>query len=147
MSNLRQHDVAISDGEDRQEQHEHRGRIGKLLGLPPKAAGGKPKPKLPSRKVREAFARAEYQQKLADGLSLVDDYGCYYAEYRRVAEFGGASGEIAAMEKVLGATGRILIRPSGTEPVIRVMIEGDDEALITQMASELCDHIMKQSGA
>jgi hypothetical protein len=76
--------------------------FGKLLGVPPKAAGGKPKPKLPSRKVREAFARAEYQQKLADGLSLVDDYARFHAEYQGgVAKFGKASAEVAAMEKEL----------------------------------------------
>jgi phosphoglucosamine mutase len=59
----------------------------------------------------------------------------------------GLPEKISAMELALGATGRILIRPSGTEPVIRVMLEGEDEALITEMANELCDLIMKQAEA
>ncbi|MCF6289990.1 MAG: phosphoglucosamine mutase [Desulfobacterales bacterium] len=45
----------------------------------------------------------------------------------------------AAMAEKLGRTGRILVRPSGTEPVIRVMVEGEDQALINAMAHELCD--------
>jgi len=38
--------------------------------------------------------------------------------------------EIAAQEKRLGGKGRVLIRPSGTEPVIRVMAEAEDEAVV-----------------
>ena len=37
---------------------------------------------------------------------------------------------VKAGEARLGSTGRLLIRKSGTEPVIRVMAEGEDEALI-----------------
>jgi len=58
----------------------------------------------------------------------------------------GFSEKIAGLEKNLGASGRILVRPSGTEPVIRVMVEGEDEKLIETMASELCDFINKQEG-
>ncbi|MBA3054577.1 MAG: hypothetical protein FP826_06525, partial [Sphingomonadales bacterium] len=47
------------------------------------------------------------------------------------------------LEKKLGADGRILVRPSGTEPVIRVMVEGKDAELITTMADELCEMIRK----
>ncbi len=50
---------------------------------------------------------------------------------------------ISKMEEKLGNTGRILVRPSGTEPVIRVMLEGQDEPLIHQMADELCDMVMR----
>jgi len=58
----------------------------------------------------------------------------------------GFSEKIASMEKSLGSTGRILVRPSGTEPVIRVMVEGEDENLIDTMACELCDFISKLAG-
>jgi len=37
----------------------------------------------------------------------------------------------------LGKTGRLVIRPSGTEPVIRVMAEGDDEKLVNTVVSEI----------
>jgi phosphoglucosamine mutase len=45
---------------------------------------------------------------------------------------------VLKLEEKLGRTGRILVRPSGTEPVIRVMVEGQDEAVINEMADELC---------
>lgn len=43
----------------------------------------------------------------------------------------------------LGNSGRILVRPSGTEPVIRVMAEGDDEKLITNIVGEIVEAIEK----
>ncbi len=45
--------------------------------------------------------------------------------------------EIAELEKEFEGKGRVLIRPSGTEPCIRVMLEGDDLAQITQKANYL----------
>jgi len=59
----------------------------------------------------------------------------------------GFSEKIAGLEKNLGASGRILVRPSGTEPVIRVMVEGEDKKLIDDMACELCDFIIKRTGS
>ncbi|MDO7597317.1 MAG: phosphoglucosamine mutase [Pseudomonadota bacterium] len=44
---------------------------------------------------------------------------------------------IKAVEDKLGNNGRVLLRASGTEPVIRVMVEGRDAALINQLAIEL----------
>ena len=44
----------------------------------------------------------------------------------------------------LGETGRIVVRPSGTEPLIRVMVEGDDTALIEKTAKEVSAVIKKQ---
>ncbi|HQT84015.1 MAG: phosphoglucosamine mutase [Acidiphilium sp. 37-64-53] len=44
----------------------------------------------------------------------------------------------AEAEKRLEGTGRLLIRASGTEPLIRVMAEGEDEALIVAIVDELC---------
>jgi phosphoglucosamine mutase len=42
-------------------------------------------------------------------------------------------------EKELNKRGRVLLRNSGTENVVRVMVEGDDEALINRVALELAD--------
>jgi phosphoglucosamine mutase len=44
---------------------------------------------------------------------------------------------IAHVEKTLGQTGRVLVRWSGTEPKLRVMIEGEDETTIKQYAQEI----------
>jgi phosphoglucosamine mutase len=45
---------------------------------------------------------------------------------------------IAEAELALNGSGRLVIRESGTEPLIRVMAEGEDEALIGRMVEELC---------
>jgi phosphoglucosamine mutase len=45
---------------------------------------------------------------------------------------------IAAAHEQMRSTGRVLIRASGTEPLIRVMAEGEDSALIQQIVEELC---------
>jgi phosphoglucosamine mutase len=44
---------------------------------------------------------------------------------------------ISAAEARLNGSGRVLVRPSGTEPLIRVMAEGDDRALVQQLVSEI----------
>jgi len=49
--------------------------------------------------------------------------------------------KIEALEKEFSGNGRVLIRPSGTEPLVRVMIEGEDQAYITTKAKELADFI------
>ena len=49
----------------------------------------------------------------------------------------------AEIEAKLAGQGRILVRPSGTEPVVRVMLEGKDKAVITEMAKQLADVIEK----
>ena len=46
---------------------------------------------------------------------------------------------IASAESRLGQGGRLLVRPSGTEPVIRVMGEGDDKALVEAVVDDVID--------
>jgi phosphoglucosamine mutase len=46
--------------------------------------------------------------------------------------------EVAAVELELGAHGRVLLRASGTEPLVRVMVEAADEAAAHAAARRLC---------
>jgi phosphoglucosamine mutase len=46
---------------------------------------------------------------------------------------------IASAEKKLGRGGRLIVRPSGTEPVIRVMGEGDDKMLVESVVDDVVD--------
>ena len=48
---------------------------------------------------------------------------------------------IETLEKEFSGNGRVLIRPSGTEPKVRVMIEGEDQEYITKRAQELANLI------
>ena len=48
-------------------------------------------------------------------------------------------GAVAEAEAQLAGKGRVLLRPSGTEPVIRVMVEGQDAVLVGQMAQQLSE--------
>ena len=50
---------------------------------------------------------------------------------------------IADGENRLGKTGRLVIRPSGTEPVIRVMAEGDDEKLVNNVVGDIVEALRK----
>ena len=52
---------------------------------------------------------------------------------------------IAAAEGELGKSGRLLLRMSGTEPVLRVMAEGEDEAMVDRIVAELCETIVTAS--
>ena len=48
---------------------------------------------------------------------------------------------IDAIEAEMAGSGRVLIRPSGTEPLVRVMIEGEDIEKIHVLAQQLADLI------
>ena len=48
---------------------------------------------------------------------------------------------VKAAEDELGESGRILLRPSGTEPLIRVMVEGENASQIENLASSLASKV------
>lgn len=56
------------------------------------------------------------------------------------------SAEIERLESLMAGEGRVLIRPSGTEPLVRVMIEGKDIENITKLAENLASLLTKRFG-
>lgn len=60
---------------------------------------------------------------------------------------GDVAAAISAAETTLGDRGRIVVRPSGTEPLIRIMIEGEDHASITKMADDIAAVMTAQAAA
>jgi phosphoglucosamine mutase len=46
----------------------------------------------------------------------------------------------------LGSKGRVFVRYSGTEPLVRVMIEGEDDAMIRKLARGIADELKVRQG-
>lgn len=61
-------------------------------------------------------------------------------------EDGEVKAAIAKVEAEVEGLGRVLIRPSGTEPLVRVMLEGQDVEHITNLAEELAQLLTKRFG-
>ncbi|EKD69762.1 MAG: hypothetical protein ACD_46C00732G0002 [uncultured bacterium] len=53
---------------------------------------------------------------------------------------------IKAVENELGKKGRVLLRKSGTEPLVRVMVEGEDEVHVKRLANQLADVVKTECG-
>ena len=54
---------------------------------------------------------------------------------------------VAHAEAKLAGRGRVLLRPSGTEPLIRVMVEGEDNLLVTQLANDIAAQVEQAAQA
>lgn len=54
---------------------------------------------------------------------------------------GPVRAAVGVAERQLGGRGRVVLRPSGTEPVVRVMIEGEEEAEIRRLAESIADAV------
>lgn len=54
---------------------------------------------------------------------------------------------VSDAEQVLNGKGRVLLRPSGTEPLLRVMVEGEDKQLVEQSAQRISDVVRKLAAA
>ena len=54
--------------------------------------------------------------------------------------------KVAKVERVLDGKGRVLLRPSGTEPLLRVMVEGEDGELVKQCAERIAEAVRGVAG-
>lgn len=59
----------------------------------------------------------------------------------------GVAAAVAAVEQSLGGRGRVVLRASGTEPVIRVMVEGEDQQAVERHAAALAQAVTSAAGA
>ncbi|MBE3135411.1 MAG: phosphoglucosamine mutase, partial [Acidobacteria bacterium] len=59
-------------------------------------------------------------------------------------EIPSVAAAMARVEARLGCQGRLLVRYSGTEPLLRIMLEGQDQAEINALAQEIADEVRAQ---
>jgi len=67
------------------------------------------------------------------------------ADKRKVEEDRVVRAAIAAAQQALDGSGRVLVRPSGTEPLVRIMVEGPDESQIRSIAGEIAARVEEAS--
>jgi phosphoglucosamine mutase len=63
-----------------------------------------------------------------------------------IDEAGSLWAEVKKAEAELGGSGRILLRASGTEPVVRVMVEAADDAVASATAERLAESVRRTLG-
>ena len=68
------------------------------------------------------------------------------SRHREVLESPAIQTALRRAERALNGTGRLLVRPSGTEPLIRIMAEGDDLDRIRQIVNEIAETLGKEIG-
>jgi phosphoglucosamine mutase len=73
-------------------------------------------------------------------------YNVKVKEKRNLSDFEEIERKITEIEKMLGQSGRILIRYSGTEPLLRIMVEGEDETKLRGSAEDLVQLVKKYIG-
>ena len=87
---------------------------------------------------------------LEDLVSSLDMFPQELINLRLSAGFDALSdekvlSEVKAVENELGTRGRVLLRKSGTEPVVRVMVEGEDREYVHRMAQRIANVIRHQA--
>ena len=65
----------------------------------------------------------------------------------RLSEHAAIAATVAAVEAELGDSGRVVLRPSGTEPLVRVMVEGRDDGQVRQTADQIAEAVRAAAGA
>jgi phosphoglucosamine mutase len=73
-------------------------------------------------------------------------YNVKVKEKKKISEFPEIEKRIKEIENTLGHSGRILIRYSGTEPLLRIMVEGEDETNLRRFAQDLVELVNKRIG-
>lgn len=91
--------------------------------------------KASGKKASELSGEIEIFPQVLENARVSNENKKRYMEDEQVQE------AISVIETEMKGTGRVLIRPSGTEPLVRVMIEGNDIERIHQLAVELADLI------
>ncbi len=61
-----------------------------------------------------------------------------------LSQHTGIQSAVAKTEEQLLGQGRVLLRPSGTEPLVRVMVEGDDAEIVSRLAKSLAEEVANQ---
>jgi phosphoglucosamine mutase len=73
-------------------------------------------------------------------------YNIEVREKRTISEFPEIAKRIEEIEKTLGHSGRLLVRYSGTEPLLRIMVEGEDETQLHRFAQDLIELVKIRIG-
>ncbi|OGP71204.1 MAG: phosphoglucosamine mutase [Deltaproteobacteria bacterium RBG_16_50_11] len=73
-------------------------------------------------------------------------YNVRVKEKKDLTEFPEIEKKIRAIENSLGSSGRIFVRYSGTEPLLRIMVEGEDETKLHRFAQDVVELVKKHMG-
>ena len=73
-------------------------------------------------------------------------YNVKVKEKKDLSEFPEIQARVSQIENDLAQFGRVLIRYSGTEPLLRIMVEGEDEAKLHRFAQDIVELAKKYIG-
>ena len=89
-------------------------------------------------------------QTLADARAPVRKYPQVLVNVKTAARVdlgqAGVRSAVAAVEQKLAGKGRVLLRPSGTEPVVRVMVEGEEAGAVARLAEDIAAAVRAAAG-